>query len=440
MKKSLLLLSMFALTYSATAQEDTEMNDDKVMSDPRTSYNRWSVDINAGQSKGIKPYAEGFFGSNPREYFGGFDINHFGAGIRYMISPRFGVKLDLAYDNFQNLDGSGSLPFDVKQYKVGFEGVVNAVRLFSFEDRAGRFGLLFHGGVQVAQRSSEMGINDGQTEYDGGVMFGVTPQLRLTKKLGLQADVTMNSNVRQHLTWDGSTSADNNNLAGSMYTVSVGLNYSFGEQEIHGDWAVIADERMAEMDELDKRIGEIETMMNDSDKDGVPDYLDVENNSIAGVAVDSKGRMVDLNNNGVPDELEKYVNSTVTEKVAASGAGDTSEVVKKLINEGYIAVFFDFGSTRPTPSSTENVAFILNYLRANPSASADITGYADEIGSASYNDSLSGKRANAVRDILIKAGISASRLNIVPAGEDTSVDKSSPDARKLVRKATFMIK
>ncbi len=46
--------------------------------------------------------------------------------------------------------------------------------------------------------------------------------------------------------------------------------------------------------------------MNDVDKDGVPDYLDSENNSIAGVAVDSKGVMVDINKNKVPDELEKY--------------------------------------------------------------------------------------------------------------------------------------
>lgn len=439
MKKSLLLLSMFALTYSVSAQDDTN-KDDKVMSDPRTSYNRWSLDINAGQSKGIKPYAEGFYGSNPQQYFGSFDLNHFGAGVRYMISPRFGLKLDLAYDNFRDLDGSGSLPFDVKQYKIGFEGVVNAVRLLSFEDRAGRFGLLFHGGVQVAQRNTELGANEGVSEYDGGVMFGITPQFRITKKLGIQADATMNSNVRQHLNWDGSQADTNDNLAGSMYTVSVGLNYSFGEQEIHGDWAIIADERLAEIDELDRRIGEIETMMNDSDKDGVPDYLDVENNSIAGVAVDSKGRMIDLNGNGVPDELEKYVNSTVTEKIASSGAGSSSEVVKRLINEGYIAVFFDFGSSKPTPSSTQNVAFILNYLRNNPSASADITGYADEIGSASYNETLSSKRANSIKNTLVKAGISESRLNIVPAGEDTSVDKDSAEARKLVRKVIFMIK
>ena len=55
------------------------------------------------------------------------------------------------------------------------------------------------------------------------------------------------------------------------------------------------------------RINDLETLMNDTDKDGVPDYLDVENNSITGVAVDTKGRMIDVNKNGVPDELEKLI-------------------------------------------------------------------------------------------------------------------------------------
>ena len=58
----------------------------------------------------------------------------------------------------------------------------------------------------------------------------------------------------------------------------------------------------------------METQMNDSDKDGVPDYLDQENNSVAGVAVDTKGRMVDKNNNGVPDELERYLTNNYSTK------------------------------------------------------------------------------------------------------------------------------
>jgi OOP family OmpA-OmpF porin len=58
----------------------------------------------------------------------------------------------------------------------------------------------------------------------------------------------------------------------------------------------------------------------------------------------------------------------------------------------------------------------------------------------SYNDKLSNARAAKVQSILIKANISSSRLNVIAAGEDSSVDKDSELARKLVRKVTFRVK
>jgi OOP family OmpA-OmpF porin len=440
MKKHLLFLSFFVFaTYSATAQvvsDTTVVEEEKVMDSSLDSYNKWTIEVNVGQSKGIKPYAPGYFYSNPNAHIK-LDVNHFAIAGRYMMGPKFGLKLSFAYDNLQNQDDSGSLPFEMQQFQVGLEGVVNAVRLFSFEEKAGRFGLLFHGGFQAAQMSPQIGINEGKKEYNVGVMFGFTPQLRLTKTIGVHADFTVNSNVRQHFNWDGSYSEASNNLAGSFYSVSLGLSYSFGSRSIHGDWAIIPDQSSEELKALDERIGELETMMNDTDKDGVPDYLDAENNSIAGVAVDTKGRMVDLNKNGVADELEKYVDNQVT---TAAEKSNNAEVVKRLINEGYVSVFFDFNSTKPTPASTQNISFVLTYLKNNPNATADITGYADEIGSTEYNNTLSGKRADTVRNTLIKAGIDPSRLNIVPAGEDTSVDKDSDSARRLVRRVIFTIK
>ncbi|MEG0851323.1 MAG: OmpA family protein, partial [Flavobacterium sp.] len=41
---------------------------------------------------------------------------------------------------------------------------------------------------------------------------------------------------------------------------------------------------------------------------------------------------------------------------------------------------------------------------------------------------------------LIKANINPSRLNVIGAGEDTSVNKDSDGARKLVRRVTFRVK
>jgi OOP family OmpA-OmpF porin len=223
-----------------------------------------------------------------------------------------------------------------------------------------------------------------------------------------------------------------------MASFSFGLSFSFGNEKIHGDWAIIEDPKSKELKELESRIGDIETLMNDTDKDGVPDYLDVENNSLPGVAVDTKGRMVDLNNNGVPDELEKFVDKSITNNNNNMAVSDG--MVTKLINDGYIAAYFDTNKRVPTTASTDNIGFVLNYLKTNPGKSVDIIGYADEIGSTEYNDKLSSDRAESVKTILIKAGIEPSRLNILANGVDKSVDKSSEYARRLVRKVIFKIK
>ncbi|MNR36688.1 Outer membrane porin F precursor [compost metagenome] len=70
----------------------------------------------------------------------------------------------------------------------------------------------------------------------------------------------------------------------------------------------------------------------------------------------------------------------------------------------------------------------------------DIIGHADELGKSAYNDKLSNARAVSVKNTLIKANINGSRLNIIADGEDTSVEKDSEGARKLVRKVTFRVK
>lgn len=441
MKKSLLTLSVFVLLSSLTsAQEKTSKKefkenepDQEIVYD---NYNRWSIELSAGQAKGIKPYDDGYYSSNPEKVFGGIQLNSFGIGARYMLSPKFGLKLSFNHDKFTNQSGSGSLDFETKQIRVNFEGVVNAIRLFSLEESAGRIGLLLHGGIQTSNMKSEVYNTD---EWNGGLIVGFTPQFRLTNNLSINADISLLSNFRQHFNWNGTYSESANNLSGQMSSMTLGLSYSFGKEKIHGDWAIIEDKRSKELKELEGRIADIETLMNDSDKDGVPDYLDVENNSLAGVAVDTKGRMVDLNNNGVADELEKYVDKTIQNNNNTVTNNVSDGMVLKLVNDGYIAAYFDNNKRYPNTGSTDNLGFILNYLKTNPTKSLEITGYADELGKTEYNQKLSSDRAENVKTILVKAGIDASRLTIKANGIDDSVDKTSEYARRLVRKVVFKI-
>jgi OOP family OmpA-OmpF porin len=438
--KKITLASLLFISSTAIFAQDGKAQKDSTST---PSYNRWTIEASVGQSKGVRPYAPGYYSSSPNKFLGGFQANSFTLGTRYMISPKFGIKGAFSYESLKNVNSNGSLPFEMQQIGVSIQGVVNASRLFNIEESISRFGLLFHAGIKIDQMKSktpnviENDHNYGVTEYNGGLIVGVTPQFRLSSKLAVYLDVAVQNSYRQHFNFDGSYSEPSNNLNGQLISTSLGLTYSLGNGDLHGDWAVVENKNLEEINALDKRIGDLETMMDDSDKDGVPDYLDSENNSIAGVAVDTKGRMVDINRNGVPDELEKYLDDSFATK---GSSGNNSEVVKRLVNEGYITTYFDFNKTQPTNVSTEGIDFILTYLRNNPNSSVDIIGHADEIGQTDRNEKLAKTRAEAVKNILVKAGVDGSRLNTFSSGEDSSVDVNSAGARKLVRRVTFRIK
>jgi OOP family OmpA-OmpF porin len=437
MKKNTLLSLLLTSSLSVLAQEN------KVKKDTASSeYNKWTIEASVGQAKGVRPYSAGYFSSDPGTFLGKPQANAYSLAARYMFSPIFGIKGGLHFEEIKNIKNNGSLPFKMQQIGVSFQGVVNANRLFKIQEPMGRLAILLHGGLKIDAMTSktpniiENDHNYNQTEYNGGLLIGITPEFRISKKMSVILDVTIQNNYRQHFNWDGTYSEIENNLNGQLVTTSLGLTYSLGRNELHGDYAILKDKNIEEIEALNKRIGDVETLMNDTDKDGVADYLDQENNSVAGVAVDTRGKMVDINRNGVPDELERYIDKSSKETSEKSN----SDMIKRLVNEGYVTTYFDTAKVKPTNVSTEGIDFIRTYLKNNPTASVDIIGHADEIGSNERNDALSKGRAEAVKAILVKAGIDASRLNVVSSGEDTSVAVDSEGARKLVRRVTFKIK
>lgn len=433
MKKYILtsLLVIISLTVKAQKSKDTTSS----------RYNKWTIEASVGQAKGVKPYSRGYYSGDPKTFLGKPQVNSLTLGARYMISPKFGFKADLHYNDLKNIKGSDSYPFEMKMIGFSIEGIVNASRLFDIEETIARFGILAHGGIRIDRMTSETANivehdhNYGVSEYNGGIIVGVTPQYRFSKKMSVYLDVTVQNNFRQHFNWDGSYSDTSNNLNGQIVTTSFGLTYSLGKNKLHGDWAIITDPNVQKLDDLNKKVSDIQNKMLDTDKDGVPDYLDQENNSVAGVAVDTRGRMVDLNRNGIPDELERYVDKTAKETVQKT----TEDSVLRLVNEGYICAYFESGKAQSTDISTEGIDFMLTFLRNHPNSSIDIIGHADEIGKTAANNVLAKQRAESIKNTLIKAGINPSRLTVVSQGEDTSVAIDSAEARKLVRRVTFRV-
>ena len=338
--KKITLLSLLVISAVSVNAQNKEIKKDTTSSD----YNRWTIEVTVGQSKGVKPYSPGYYSSEPGKFLGRPQANSFSLETRYMLSPKFGFKGALSYESLKNNNGNGSKPFEMQMIGISIQGVINANRLFNIEEYLNRWGFLLHAGIKIDQMTSktaniiENDHNFGVTEYNGGLLLGVTTQFRFSKRMSIYVDVSSMNSYRQHFNFDGTYSDNSNNLNGQLVNTSVGLSYSIGRDKMHGDWAIIPEKGLDEIQALDKRIGDLESMMDDSDKDGVPDYLDVENNSIAGVAVDTKGRMVDINRNGVPDELEKYVNNSITNNNSA--AANNNDVLVKLINDGYVAAYF----------------------------------------------------------------------------------------------------
>ena len=95
-----------------------------------------------------------------------------------------------------------------------------------------------------------------------------------------------------------------------------------------------------------------------------------------------------------------------------------------VIEEAY----FDFDKTVVKPGAYTYLDQIVEYLKAEPQAVVTVEGHTDNAGSQSYNDTLSLKRARAVKAYLTGNGIDERRLTCKGSGYSKPV--SSNDTRK----------
>ncbi|MBF4472702.1 OmpA family protein [Flavobacterium sp. HJJ] len=423
MKKTILALVFASGLTTMTAQTDTEQSTES------SNFNRWTIELAGGFNKPAKPLTNGYYTSPLSPYVVDF-------GARYMFNNKFGLKADFGFNHFAN--DNSSKDFKSDYYRVAVQGVANLGRIMNFEEFTQTFGLLAHTGFGVAQATFDNGRDN---DLMINLITGVTAQIKLSNRIALTGDFSVIYNTKQDVAFDGYSLNKSDMLSsGVLLNGTIGLSYSLGKYDKHADWYARPIVEVSEIAALNKKIADIESTMQDTDKDGVPDYLDQEQNTIAGVMVNTKGQSIDVNNNSIPDELESYLTRTYGDNSESTVITKNNESVKRLINSGYICAYFDYNSTTPTNDSTDGINFVLTYLRNNPSATVDIVGHADELGKTAYNDKLAAARANTIKDIFVKSKIDASRVNVISAGEDTSVDKTSNGARKLVRKVTFTVK
>lgn len=114
-------------------------------------------------------------------------------------------------------------------------------------------------------------------------------------------------------------------------------------------------------------------------------------------------------------------------------------VGKKIeINE---KVMFDYNKATIKVDSHGLLNDVATVIKENPKIQKiKIEGHTDSDGADKYNKKLSQQRANAVKDFLVKAGISADILEAIGHGEEKPIgDNKTDDGKEMNRRVEFNI-
>jgi outer membrane protein OmpA-like peptidoglycan-associated protein len=112
-------------------------------------------------------------------------------------------------------------------------------------------------------------------------------------------------------------------------------------------------------------------------------------------------------------------------------AGKT--VTVKEVAAAPVSVFFNLGSAKiASKKDIVNVQALADLAKANDKTIV-VTGYADsKTGSANFNQTLSEKRANAVKAELVKMGVAESKIEVKAAGGVNDIDPFAYNRRAVV--------
>jgi outer membrane protein OmpA-like peptidoglycan-associated protein len=80
-------------------------------------------------------------------------------------------------------------------------------------------------------------------------------------------------------------------------------------------------------------------------------------------------------------------------------------------------LYFLEGRDELTPDSRALLARILDEIARRPAPEIVVIGHTDRVGAVPFNDALSLRRAERVRDELVKVGIAADRIRVAGRGE-----------------------
>lgn len=111
-----------------------------------------------------------------------------------------------------------------------------------------------------------------------------------------------------------------------------------------------------------------------------------------------------------------------------------------VMNLGSEYLKFEFDKAELKPADRELLSRVAGILLSSPEYTISVNGHTDDVGSAEYNQKLSERRAQTVRDYLEEAGLSPQILSVTGHGKDRPlVTGTSDEARAKNRRVELGI-
>jgi len=418
------------------------------------------------------------FGIRPAYTFISGDVTPeagFGVGIhlRKSLDHLFSLRLDGLYANnngmnenmvrqYENtwLSGTGSVVVTLNNFR--FSGETRKVNLYAL---VGAGGHMVSGERQLNEITSfgtrNLEIDDALTLHASagtGITFRVSPKFNIGAEFQTFVPFGKRADALDGYRTEG-------NFRDIQNIGALSLNFNLGNASNKSEPLYWTNAFTPVRDELDRVASKVDDATKDSDGDGVVDAIDQEANTPAGVPVDTKGRVLDSDKDGVADykDLEPFfpprageqvddngvvmnrndkpitedrVQEMIDASIARMKAGDQAGTTTVRTERGEIflpMIYFPLGQSTVKYSDYGTLSSVARVLDGNPGMRMVIRGYTDRVGNTANNELLSYRRARAVVDHLVNQhGINRSSLVLQYRGEENAIvplDKSYVNRR-----------
>ncbi len=144
----------------------------------------------------------------------------------------------------------------------------------------------------------------------------------------------------------------------------------------------------------------------------------------------------DSDGDGVVDGVDKCPDTVAGLEVDGAGCVKTDEAQNVVLK----GVTFEVNSDRLTANAKEILATTAEGLKGQGNLKVEIAGHTDSVGSAEYNQALSKKRAESVRDYLLNLGVAPDQLTARGYGESRPLrSNETPAGRERNRRVEINV-